>query len=144
MGVAGGKEFLECYSHENIDALVANRGVAMVYTHLNFDWVDLETGMVREPIRERLAYLRGWNGWFTTGSDILDRFRAIEDIDLVQSEFLITLTNNGKDTLESVSLIVDQHDLILNIHNQVLKPNNDGLVPVGDLKSRETLVISIE
>jgi hypothetical protein len=83
---ADGNDFLQCYSRENIDALELNWGIAMAYTHLNFGWLDLETRTMRETIRERLAYLRKKNGWFTTASSILDRFHAMREIDLIESD----------------------------------------------------------
>jgi hypothetical protein len=70
---ADGDGFLECYSEENIDTLERDGGIALVYTHLDYRWLDPATRRMRRDIEARLRYLAAKPGWFVPAREILDR-----------------------------------------------------------------------
>ena len=60
---SNGDGFLAWYTESAIDSIEKERGLALVYTHLDRKWIDPETRQIREPIRQRLKYLSSKNGW---------------------------------------------------------------------------------
>jgi hypothetical protein len=68
-----GDGFLACYTEDRVDALEADGGTALVYTHLNEGWLDPRTRQMRGDIADRLRYIASKPGWFAPAGEILDR-----------------------------------------------------------------------
>ncbi len=136
-GNANGDAFLEQYTNSAIDRLATDRGLALLYTHCNYGWVDPDTRRVREPIRERLAYIAGKPGWFVPGSDILDRWAAVRQVHLVEGEGWVKLVNTGPTDLDA--LVIRPHrDATLVESGQALAPAEDGSVVIDRLAPFQT------
>ena len=63
--------FTKLISKQNVDKLVRNKGLCIVYTHLAANFVD-NNGQVNPLFKERMEYLSRQNGWFVPASEILD------------------------------------------------------------------------
>jgi len=65
------EEFTALISQKNVDKLVREGGVCIVYTHFASGFVN-EEGKVHPQFKERLEYLSRQNGWFVSANQILD------------------------------------------------------------------------
>jgi hypothetical protein len=65
------EEFTALISQKNVNKLVRERGVCIVYTHFSSDFVNAQ-GEVNPQFKERLEYLSRQNGWFVPANQILD------------------------------------------------------------------------
>lgn len=64
------KSFTNLICKENIDRLVSENGLCIVYTHFGCDFV--KNKQVDEHFKENMAYLSKQEGWFAPASEILD------------------------------------------------------------------------
>ena len=55
---------------ENIDKLVSEKGVCILYTHFSYGFTD--TGEVHPTVKEQLVYLSQQQGYFVPASTLLD------------------------------------------------------------------------
>jgi hypothetical protein len=69
--------FLETYSEENIDTIERDGGMALVYTHLDYGWLDPRTRRMRTDVEARLRYLAAKPGWFAPAGEILERWQRV-------------------------------------------------------------------
>lgn len=139
---AGGHGFLEWYNEHTIDDLEKQNGIALVYTHLDFDWLDLGTKRMRRPLEERLAYLASKDGWFVPAGRILDRFVAVRELRLVCDEMSLRVTNPGRECLEGLTVVAPRGES-LSVGDRIVKPNRNGKIVVGTIGAGETLVFRI-
>lgn len=139
---ADGDGFLAWYSEENIDALEKNRGLALVYMHLDAKWIDAETKQMRTPIMERLRYLASKNGWFVPAGVILDRVRAVHKLKLYHSKRRLKLVNTGNETIEGLT-ITSNTGRSLRSRNKKWTPGSRGEIVVGTIHPGETLWFKI-
>jgi len=139
---ANGEGFLQWYSEKNIDSLEKNRGLALVYTHLDSQWLDPETKKMRESIRSRFRYLASKDGWFVPAGRILDRIQAINTIELSSDDELMKIINTGRQGLDGLT-IISKNDKSLCKMNEVLRPNQQGEIVVGTIEPGETLLFKI-
>jgi hypothetical protein len=139
---ADGEGFLQWYSEENIDSLERNRGLALVYTHLDSQWLDSGTKKMRESIKNRLQYLASKDGWFVPAGKILDRMQAVNGLELSTDDALIKIINTGHQRLDGLTIIARNPRSLCTI-NEVLKPNQQGEVVVGTIEPGEMLTFKI-
>lgn len=139
---ADGEGFLQWYSEENIDSLERNRGLALVYTHLDSQWLDPGTKQMRESIKNRLQYLAAKDGWFVPAGRILDRIQAVNNMKLFADDEFIKIINTGDQGLEGLTLIA-KNQRSLCTSNEVLRPNQQGEIVVGTIEPGETLTFKI-
>ncbi len=135
---ADGEGFLEEYSTANIDDLERNRGIALVYTHLDSKWLDPETRKMRMPISERLRYVASKNGWFAPAGAILDRMLAMEELSVDSHGGYVRIQNRGSQTIEAVT-VLSLSGASLCKANVILRPGPRGDVVVGAIKANESL-----
>lgn len=114
---ADGNGFLKCYSKKNIDELERHNGVAIVYTHLNTNWIDINTKKIRSEIEERLKYIASKNVWLATASEILDRFKAMSKINISYDDKYIAIINESNCMIKDITICC---------------PNNKTLIPIND------------
>ena len=137
-----GEGFLQWYSKANIDDLEKNRGLALVYTHLDRRWLDRETRRMREPIRQRLEYLVSKDGWFVPASVILDRFQAMKNIFISYNEKHLKVINANSITVEGFTLISHKNQILV-YNSSVFRPNKEKEIIIGTLKPFETKAFNI-
>lgn len=101
---ADGSGFLEVYSTQNLDALERDRGLALVYTHLDSKWLDPETRRMRGAIEDRLRYLAAKKGWFAPAGTILDRVQAVSAVRLICTANSIKITNGSARRIEQLEV----------------------------------------
>lgn len=65
------EEFTNLISKRNVDKLVKQGGLCVIYTHFSQGFVD-EDGLVNEDFKQKLKYLASKNGWFAPASEIFD------------------------------------------------------------------------
>lgn len=63
--------FLKLLTKENVDKLVEEKGLCIVYTHFAYDFVD-ENGNLSEEFKKTIDYIASKNGWFVPASKVLD------------------------------------------------------------------------
>lgn len=106
-GWGNGDGFLEVYTEERILELERNRGLALVYTHLQEGWRDAQSGHMRQEIRARLEFLASRCGWFAPAGVILDRLQALEQIQLGAYE----VRNEGSQRLSGLTLVSPEGEM---------------------------------
>ncbi|HUK40056.1 MAG TPA: hypothetical protein VLX11_03405 [Candidatus Acidoferrales bacterium] len=137
-----GDGFLAWYSEENIDSLEKNRGIALVYTHLDKKWLDPETKKIRTAIRDRLRYLTSKNGWFVPAGTILDRVQAVQKIKLYFKRRYLRVANTGSEVVKGLTLISKKRRS-LRCGHLVLNPTSGGEIVVGVIQPGETISFKI-
>lgn len=139
---ANGEGFLRWYSEGNIDSLEKNRGLALVYTHLDSQWLDPEIKKMRASIQSRLRYLAAKDGWFVPAGRILDRVWAMQSLALSYDDESVTISNTGSQTLDGVTVISSTGSSLCKI-GEVLRPNRQGEIVIGTIRASETLSFTI-
>jgi hypothetical protein len=135
---ADGDGFLDEYSVANVDDLERNRGVALVYTHLDSKWLDPSTHKMRAPICERLRYITSKNGWFAPAGTILDRVTAMQQVSLDTHGRYVTIRNRGAQTIDAVT-VISPAGASLCKRNAALRPALRGDIVVGNIKAHESV-----
>jgi hypothetical protein len=69
------EEFLSLTTQKNIDKLVKEKGLCIVYTHFASGFVTKE-GDVDQRFKEQMEYFATKNGWFAPASTILDYIKS--------------------------------------------------------------------
>ena len=141
-GNADGDRFLNLYSTTNIDQLEQQRGVALVYNHLNEGWLASNGRAMRPELAERLRYLASKNGWFAPACDILDRFDRVNQLSLKVDAEKVWVSNSGENTLSGVTLLVDNHTTLI-AEEGVIKPDQQGALIIGTVAAGETVPFDI-
>lgn len=74
-------KFVRLIQKENVDKLILEGGLCMVYTHFGTPgFIDETTGEVNPEFAERLRYIAAQNGWFAPAGEILDYLAAKKGI----------------------------------------------------------------
>ena len=142
-GKANGDSFLEQYTERVIDTIESEGGLVLLYTHLNYEWLDPYTREGREPIRQRLAYLAQKPGWFATGTQVLDRFEAMRSVHLSESEGCLKVVNSGAQDVASVGFqSYSDRELVEN--GKTLPRSANGCLVIDRLAAFETRTLLIE
>ena len=139
---ADGDGFLELYSEANIDRLERDRGLAMVYMHLDKKWLDASTRQMREPLRQRLRYVASKNGWFAPAGQILDRRLQMQDLSLRISGSTVRIQNRNARAVDSVSVIAPSGAALCR-GGKTFLPVRSGDILLGDIRAGETLEFTI-
>jgi hypothetical protein len=139
---ANGEGFLTGYSPAHIDRLATDGGIALVYTHLDAQWLDPATRRMRQPIVERLRYLTSKAGWFAPASQILDRARAVAGIELGISGQTLQVRNAGPTRLDEVAIASPARTHLARDGHR-LERDELGQGIIGTLAPRSTLALEI-
>ena len=142
-GKADGDAFLEQYSRDAIDALDREEGLALLYTHLAFGWLDPDSRQMREAIRERLRYMASKAGWFVPACRILDRFDAISQVKLVCNDRWLKLVNCSSRDVQSLVLVSPEGQALQDTEAQ-FEPDSDGRIVIDRLAAGETKSFRIQ
>jgi hypothetical protein len=73
------RRFLENFTYQHIDQLIAEGGLCVAYVHFAADFA--RDGKVDAEFRRRLEYIARQGGWFATVSEVLDHLRGGEGRD---------------------------------------------------------------
>lgn len=139
---SNGDGFLDWYTQKNIDILSKERGLALVYTHLNYKWLDPKTRRMRKSIKNRLKYLVSKDGWFVPASKILDRFYAIDQIELSSNAEWLKIINKGSTAINGLTVMSHEGKKLYR-NGKTLKPNKDKEIFIGVIQPSETLSFKI-
>jgi hypothetical protein len=137
-----GDGFLQWYSEANIDALENNRGMALVYTHLNAKWLDPQTREMRSAIKNRLGYLAAKRAWLAPAGEILDRTLAIGRLRLYQSRTVLKIVNPGAARIDGLT-ILSRRRRALKYADKTWRPTSRGDMVIGTIHPGETLSLTI-
>ena len=135
-GEANGDGFLQWYSEANIDALARDHGVALVYTHLDAGWLDVDTQRMRQPIEDRLRHLVSKNGWFVPAGTILDRLHAMAEVHVACDGDLLTVRNGSPQRLPGLTLLAPQ-GMTLDGPGRAWAPDPQGKIVIGPVGPQE-------
>jgi hypothetical protein len=124
----GGDGFLECYTPNAIHQLECDEGTALVYTHLDYGWLDPSTNAMRSDIRQRLESIASRPGWFAPASVILDRALAVSQVTIQESDRSIHLVNHGTQCIDD-GLLIDA-DNSIRIPFGRLEPHSSRTIPL--------------
>jgi hypothetical protein len=141
-GQADGDGFLSWYSPANIDLLERDRGLALVYMHLDKKWLDVATQKMREPLRERLRYLAHKNGWFAPAGRILDRLLLMKNVSLHRTGKHVRIENRNPVTVDSISVISSAKAGLCGA-GQVFRPSSSGDIVLGNMRSGQILDLTV-
>ena len=139
---ADGDGFLEWYSTANIDELERNRGMALVYTHLDSKWLDEDTLRMRADICTRLRYLASKKGWFVPAGTILDRLCGMKSVALKVSRGKLEVQNRGQAAIDGVT-VMSSTGLSLCGGKGVLRPGPRGDIVIGNVLPGKSLSFQI-
>jgi hypothetical protein len=139
---AHGAGFLKWYTKKNIDQLAKDRGLAIVYTHLNSGWLDPETKKMSTDIEDVLTYISEKDVWLAPATKILDRFRALEYINLVYSHEWLKIINTSNSKFTGITLISNSKKHLY-ADGEIVKKNENKEVLIGEINPRETLIYEI-
>jgi peptidoglycan/xylan/chitin deacetylase (PgdA/CDA1 family) len=139
---SNGDGFLEWYSKVNIDTLERDRGVALVYTHLNEKWLDAKTERMREPLRDRLRYIASKNGWFVPAGTILDRIALMKNVLFHKEGTHIRIENRNIVAVTSVA-VIPPDDSSLCRSDAIFRRGPPGDIPIGSIRRGEVLDFEI-
>jgi len=129
---SNGDGFLKWYSKANIDSLESGRGTALVYTHLDYKWLDPKSRRMREENRLRLEYLASKDGWFAPAGEILDRFYAIENVYILADSVSLRIVNGSSEPVTGLTLLTHS-GLSLTRNGASLSANEENEIVVGYL-----------
>jgi hypothetical protein len=133
-----GDGFLAAFNDETFDALEQQRGLALVYTHLAVGWLDPQTRRLRHDLADRLAALARRNVWFAPAAAILDRFAALEQVQLRSSPTVLELANRSDVNLPGLTVVAPQGCSLQDPDGNVLARLPGGLVILGELPAGAT------
>lgn len=139
---SNGDGFLQWYTQAHVDLLEADRGMALVYTHLDMEWLDPQTRQPREAIRKRLEYIAKKDGWFAPAGEILDRYEAMQKVSLAYGDNWVKLVNSNSFAIDGVTLI-SRDDRPLYRNGRSLSPNGQQEIIVGSLAAHETVAFAL-
>ncbi len=139
---SNGEGFLRWYSKANVDTLERDRGIALVYTHLNEKWLDPVTRRMRFSLRQSLRYIASRNAWLVPAGTILDRVALMRHVSLSKQGSLVHLENRNPVSVPSVGIIAPEGSSLCRAHN-VFHRRPGGDIPVGDLPSGAALDFEI-
>ena len=71
LGLATTKLFNDLIARGNIDKLIAENGLCIVYTHFAKGFLEKD-GEINRTFKENIDYLSSQNGWFAPVTEILD------------------------------------------------------------------------
>ncbi|MDL1975895.1 MAG: hypothetical protein LWX55_14195, partial [Deltaproteobacteria bacterium] len=137
-----GDGFLEYYSEENITKLEKNNGLALVYTHFNTLWLDEKSIAMREEIKDRLKFIASRNVWLAPASEMLDRFKLIEHINITYDLEWLKVTNANEETVKSLTILAPKNKILLNDQGRIEKFIGRKIV-IREIKSKEILTMKI-
>jgi hypothetical protein len=132
---ADGNGFLSTFTEAAFDKLEADRGLALVYTHLAMDWLDPETRALRADIFDRLTGLAKRNVWFAPACVILDRFAALKNVELRSTPTKLELSNHADTVIDGLTVIAPAGKTLAEAGRR-LQPREDGHLVVGELGPR--------
>ena len=131
-----GDGFLEAFTPQDFDQIERCAGLVLLYTHLDFGWLDAGTRALREDIRARLADVAGRNVWFAPAGEILDRFACLRDVGLEVHSDRLTLSNQGHADVVGLTLIAP-NGLTLAEGDQIYPVTPEGRIVIGTLPAQE-------
>jgi hypothetical protein len=137
---ANGNNFLKWYNSRHVQILEKREGVALVYTHLNSEWLNLKTRTMTRELEKALAFISSRNVWLAPASEILNRFAAIKRVLLFNERDCVTVINEGNEPVEGLTLRVPPGN-ILRDGDVVLTGNAKGKTVLRTLKSGEARLL---
>ena len=140
--LSDGDGFLQAYSESNVDDLERNRGIALVYTHLDSRWLDPQTRKMRTSLAERLRYISSKNGWFVPAGEILDRVMAMRNLALDVHGGYVHIRNRGEEAIKAVT-VISPAGAGLCQSQRILHPGPLGDIVVGDIRANESLIFRV-
>jgi len=139
---SNGDGFLEWYSKAKIDLLGSTRGTGLVYTHLNYNWLDPANPRMCEDMRLRLEYLASKDGWLGPAGEIPDRFHAIENIHILPNSVSVRIVNGSSEPVTGLTLLTHS-GLSLTRNGKTLLANEENQIVVGYLGPFATIDFKI-
>lgn len=136
--LADGDGFLQEYSTSNVDELERNRGIALVYTHLDSKWLDPDTHKMRGSLSDRLKYITSKNGWFVPASTILDRVIAMRELSLDVTNGYLRVRNRGAEKIDAVT-VISPGSATLCASKSKLRRGPRGDIVLGDIQPHQTI-----
>lgn len=142
---SNGPIFEKLMLKKNVDRLVKQRGISIVYAHLAAEFTEKDTAgnVVLRPLFEKqMRYLASQKGgWFVPVSDILDRLLNINNIIVHETENAFVITNTNKEDVDGVTLIVNNNMSLFNENGVQLIPNDQNEIMIGDMSAKSVYVI---
>jgi hypothetical protein len=81
------EEFNNLITRKNVDKLIKEKGLSIIYTHFACGFVE-ENGEINRIFKENIDYLSSQNGWFVPISEILDYLLNIKKKTSVSSLYI--------------------------------------------------------
>jgi hypothetical protein len=84
------EEFNNLITKGNIDKLIKENGLCIIYTHFAFGFLE-QNGEINRIFKENMDYLSKQNGWFVPATDILDYLLKIKGENFVNTFYINVL-----------------------------------------------------
>ena len=126
------KKFKQVVSDSNIDRLLSERGVSIVYTHFAFGFLDNNFN-IDETVKKQLYKISKMNGWFVPASTILDRLLLLRNVNLFINKNDILIVNKNDVAVNGLTIITN-HKKLFNFNTKTWYfPNSEGEIIIGDI-----------
>ena len=132
------QDFIRLIDPKNIKKLDKERGTTIIYTHFakGFTIKTGENYFVKERFIQRMNDIAMLEGWFQPANVILDRFLQLRDIELIETENAVFITNFSTTNFEGMTLLTKGGQNLFDENNIKLMPNDEDEIIVGDLKGK--------
>lgn len=126
-------KFRRLISDKNIKKLLKKRGTSIVYTHFAYGFIDKQTKVLKEDVKEQLTKLSKLDGWFVPAATILDRFMLLRNVEIIKNNETVLIINHNNETINGLTVLTDQKKLYSLNSNKWIFSNEDGEMVLGNL-----------
>jgi hypothetical protein len=136
--------FKKLISDENIQNLIKERGISIIYTHFAYFTKKDETGVYRldgvfKKQIEKLAQQK--DGWFVPASVILDRLLLMKNVNLFTTENTLVIVNSNISNVDGITLLMKPGEVFYNSYGNKFETNDEGEIILENLKPGEAVTL---
>lgn len=134
-------QFVKLLSDSNIKKLVSDRGLAIVYTHFAYGFIEQNSSCYDE-FKKRLIKLSQLNGWFVPVSTMLHRLSLLKNVEILHKGKVILIVNNNNEVVTGLTVISNQKKLYLWNKEEWKHSKEDDKINLGDLPPYSVFKVS--
>jgi len=137
--------FKKLLSDKNIKKLVSERGTSIVYAHLGYYFTHVSENNAWEvtpEITTRLVKLSEQKeGWFVPASVILDRFLAMKNVVITETDNAFVISNANDFPIEGLTVLTQNDKVLYDNNHKRYDVTEDGEIILGTLPGKSVSVL---
>lgn len=141
------KYFNSLLSDRNIDKLVRERGVSIVYTHLACGFTKRQKDgslIVDETAKTQLVKLsKCKDGWFVPASTIFDRLLLLRNLAINKSGNTIYIKNCNPMVVKGITFVTKPNMLYKDMLGNPCRANEEGEIIIEDIEPNEERLLPL-